>query len=140
MPFSEEQLAPDYLIECMQILYAVCSQSLPEMGYCQGLNYFATTFNHVTNRNPSYTFSIILSILISKNLKGMYMSKVYEYHLKNHVLQKVIKEHLPSIYNHLVKKLQINIEMITTQWIMTMFVGWLDKEEYLIPMFDQIIL
>ena len=59
----------------------------------------------------------------------MYIDKVYEYHLKNSVLNGLIKQHLPKLYNHLVKKLGVQFEMITTSWIMTMFMGYIDKKD-----------
>ena len=90
--------------------------------------------------NPEKAYNMMLGLILGHNLKGMYMNKVYEYHLKNFVMQQVVKEHLPEVFNHLTRKLQINIEMITTQWLMTMYVGFIDDPKYLLPFFDLLIL
>lgn len=73
-------------------------------------------------------------------LRGMYIDNVYEFHLKNSVLNGLIKQYLPRLYNHLVKKLGVQFEMITTAWIMTMFMGYIDKKDLLLTIIDNFIL
>ena len=73
-------------------------------------------------------------------MRGLYMKKVIEYHIKTYVFKQLMKTHLPVLWNHLVKKLQINIEMITTQWIMTVFTGWITDPKYILPIFDNFII
>jgi hypothetical protein len=51
-----------------------------------------------------------------------------------------MKTHLPVLWNHLVKKLQINIEMITTPWIMTIFTGSITDPKYILPILDNFII
>lgn len=110
------------------------------MGYCQGLNYIACSFFKVCNQDEEKTFLIMLSFIVNKQLKGMYMPQVYEYHLKNHVLQGLFKTITPAIHKHLIKKLQINLEMVTTQWVMTLFQGYAHDRRVILPIFDNFIL
>ena len=72
-------------------------------------------------------------------MKGLYMKKIIEYHIKTFVFKQLMRMHLPVLWNHLVRKLQINIEMITTPWIMTVFTGWITDPKYILPIFDNFI-
>ena len=110
------------------------------MGYCQGLNYLASVFHHVTQGESQNTHQVLLGFIQSRGLKGVFMNKVYCYHVKNFVMQKLMKENMPQLWSHFVKKLQINIEMITTQWLMTFLIGFIDTKEYLMPYLDKLIL
>ncbi len=69
----------------------------------------------------------------------MFEKNVSEFHLKSFVLNELIKIYLPISYNHF-KKLQINIEMITTQWIMTLFIGYIDDPNYILTILDNYII
>ena len=65
------------------------------MGYCQGLNYVATVFYQISGGDSQKTYDIILGLITKFKLKGIYMSKVYEYHLKTFVMQNLFKQMLP---------------------------------------------
>ena len=83
------------------------------MDYCQGLNYLASTFYKVIG-SGHLTFEFLTEYIKQNNLKGMYVAKVYEYHLRNFMLKELMRAKLPDIWTHVSKKMQINIEMITT--------------------------
>ena len=91
------------------MLFAICSKDFPndKMGYCQGLNYVAAIFFEICDRDELKTYGMIKSFITKMKLRGMYIDKVYEYHLKNNVLNGLIKQHLPKLYNHLVRKLGV---------------------------------
>jgi hypothetical protein len=50
------------------------------------------------------------------------------------------KAQLPELFNFLTRKLQINLEMITTQWVMTMFLGFIHDKRIILPMLDNFLL
>ena len=110
------------------------------MGYCQGLNYLATTFFNVCGQNEIKTFQTLHGFVTKLNLQGMYTKQVYEFFLQEYVLNQLIKTYLHDIFIHLTKKLQINLNMITTQWIMTFFVGYITDETLILPILDNFIL
>ena len=70
----------------------------------------------------------------------MYTPQVYEYHLQNHVLQGLIKQSLPDLWNQMTRKLQMSFDMLTTQWLMTMFVGFINDRTFVLPILDNFIL
>lgn len=124
------------------MLFAICSKDFPndKMGYCQGLNYMAAIFFEICDRDELKTYGMIKSFITKMKLRGMYIDKVYEYHLKNNVLNGLIKQHLPKLYNHLVRKLGVQFEMITTAWIMTMFMGFIHQKDLLLTILDNFVL
>lgn len=81
----------------------------------------ATLFFYL--KDEELTFDLFLSLLSQKELKPLYSSGVPEYHLRNFMLEQLIKEHLPDVYYHF-RRIQLNIEVITGQWLMTFFCGY----------------
>jgi hypothetical protein len=75
----------------------------------------------------------------AKNLKGMFINQVYEYHLRNYCLQQMIQEFLPELWNHVTRKLQMKFEMITCTWIMTIFTGFIQSKSYILAILDSFI-
>lgn len=47
----------------------------------------------------------MIAFILRKKLKGLYVKKVNEYHLKNFTLKYLFRQHMPVLYNHLVKTL-----------------------------------
>jgi len=47
----------------------------------------------------------LISLILQKHMRGLYMKKVIEYHIKTYVFKQLMKTHLPVLWNHLVKKL-----------------------------------
>lgn len=85
------------------------------------------------------TFMSLISLILQKNMRGLYTAEVQEFHVQNFVMKRLIKRCLPDLWSHLTRKLQINVELFTTQWIMTFFTGWITDERYLLPIFDNIL-
>lgn len=110
------------------------------MGYCQGLNYIANMFYPVCNYDESKTFEMILSFILNFNMQGMYMAKVSEYHVQNFVLQGLMKQHLPQLFNWITRRLELKLDSITTQWIMTIFMGFINDHRVILPILDNFIL
>ena len=63
-------------------------------------------------KDEELTFNILLSLITQKELKPLYVNGVPEYHLRNYILDLLIKEHVPEVFYHF-KRLQLNLEVIT---------------------------
>ena len=51
------------------------------------------------------------------------MPGVPEYHLRQFMLEHLIKEHVPDLYYHF-RRLQLNFEVVTGTWLLTLFCGY----------------
>lgn len=89
-------------------------------------------------KDEELTFNIFLSLLAQKDLQPLYVNGVPEYHLRNYMLDQLIKEHLPDVFYHF-RRLQLNLEVITGQWLMTFFCGYFHFEAML-PIIDNFFL
>eukprot|EP00347_Sterkiella_histriomuscorum_P021640 403333276 len=102
---------------------------LPDMAYCQGMNFIAAVL-YTYLKDEELTFDIFLSLLAQKELKPLYINGVPEYHLRNFMLDQLIKQHLPDLFYHF-RRLDLKIEVITGQWLMTFFCGYFNYESIL---------
>ncbi|CDW79154.1 rab gtpase-activating protein 1-isoform 10-like isoform x1 [Stylonychia lemnae] len=113
----------------MQVQDPTLAFLLPDIGYCQGMNFVAAVlFSYL--KDEELTFDIFLSLLASKDLKPLYVNGVPEYHIRNFMLEHLVKQHLPEIFYHF-RRLQLNIEVITGQWLMTFFCGYFHYDSML---------
>ena len=62
-----------------------------------------------------------------------------EFHLRNFQLKHILKRLLPDVFVWVTRRLEIQIEALTTQWVMTLYTGWITDERYLLPIFDRIV-
>ena len=88
----------------------------------------------------------------------MFTGEVYEYHVRNFILQKIVRRHFcfePSKQGRKIRD-QVSqdmtqmkpyrpemiemMSMVTTQWLMNQFMGWIDDPEFLLPILDLFIL
>ena len=46
---------------------------------------------------------------------------------------------MPDVFIWVEKRLDIKIEAFTTQWVMTLYTGWITDERYMLPIFDRIV-
>ena len=87
------------------------------------MNYLAVIFLEINRYNEENAFLMLLGFILSKQLRGMFIGNMSEYHLKNYVLQQLLKKYLPDrLWVHIAKRMYVNLEMITTAWIMTFFI------------------
>jgi len=56
-------------------------------------------------KTEKFAFLSLISLILQKHMRGLYMKKVIEYHIKTYVFKQLMKTHLPVLWNHLVKKL-----------------------------------
>lgn len=99
------------------------------MGYCQGMNYVASSL-YTDTKDEELTFNIMLSLIVKKELKSLYYNGVPEYHVRQHMLEALIQEHIPDLAKYF-KRLGLNSEVITGQWIVTFFCGYFNHPSIL---------
>ena len=59
---------------------------MPQVGYCQGMNYIAhTLYAHLLNINTAS--AVLVSLIKTKLLRGLYSDSVPEYHMRAWQLQ-----------------------------------------------------
>ena len=78
----------------------------------------------------------------------MYVKKVYEYHVRNFGFVWLLKKHftfkrnrneITSTTVYRPEMLEM-VSMPTTQWLMTIYVGWIDSPHFLLPLLDNFII
>jgi hypothetical protein len=67
--------------EMMHVLETI-AYVMPDVGYCQGMNFIAGTLVSMTC-NEEISFWLFLILLINKDTKMLYLPGVPELHLKN---------------------------------------------------------
>ena len=72
---------------------------LPEIGYCQGMNYLAACFLAYLE-DEELTFDIFMALIVHKRLLPLFHNGVPEYHLRNFILDKLIRQKLPRLHAH----------------------------------------
>ena len=60
------------------------------------MNYFAVLFLALNKDDEEAAFMMLLGLIVSKQLIGMYGEKLREFHVKNHVHKEVLKNTLPQ--------------------------------------------
>jgi len=63
------------------------------------MNYIATTLNNGL-KCRTQTIGVFIGLIHSKKLKGLFSGSVPEYHLKAHVMHKIMQENLPTLAAH----------------------------------------
>lgn len=96
---------------------------MPDIGYCQGMNYVATAL-YTDCQNEELTFNLFLSLLHSKALTPLYANGLPDYHLKTFILDQLIKTYLPNLHTHFKRHIGLSHEVVTGQWVMTLFCGF----------------
>ena len=125
--FTQEQTK-----QLFDILQAI-AYVLPEIGYCQGMNYLAACFLSYLE-DEELTFGIFMALIVHKRLLPLFHNGVPEYHLRNFILDKLIRTKLPRLSAHFAR-LSLNLEMLTSNWIMTVFCGYFPSK-ILLPFLD----
>ena len=119
----------------------------PQIGYCQGMNYVAAAlYSYFSTQDEGSsdlnaednTFLLFVSLMVHKRLKPLFTSQVPDYHLRNYILKELLNQFLPQLMSHF-KKLNLNLEMLTGNWLMTLFTGYLPYD-LLMPILDNFFL
>jgi Rab-GTPase-TBC domain len=93
------------------------------------MNYVASSL-YTDTKDEELTFNIMLSLIVSKDLKSLWCNNVPEYHVRQHMLDQLISEHIPDLAKYF-KRLGLFSEVITGQWLMTFFCGYFNHPSIL---------
>lgn len=85
---------------------------LPEIGYCQGMNYVAACLLSYLE-DEELTFDIFMALIVHKRLLPLWFRDVPEYHLRGFILDKLIRRKVPKLHAHF-QRLNLNLEMMTS--------------------------
>ena len=107
----------------MTNVLATLAYLIPSIGYCQGMNYVASAL-YTDSQNEELTFNLFLSLLHSKNLLPLYSNNLLDYHVKSFILDALLRTYLPALHNHFKRSIGLSHEVVTGQWIMTLFCGF----------------
>lgn len=89
-------------------------------------------------KDEELTFNTFLSLIVQKGIKPLFVIGVPEYHIRQYMLEQLIKEHLPDLFYHL-KKLSLNLDLISGNWLMTLFCGYFPFDQ-IMPLMDNFFL
>lgn len=67
--------------ELRRVLTAV-AYCMPDIGYCQGMNFIASVFLAVTE-SEEHSFALFMYLLMAKEMRPLFLPGVPELHLKN---------------------------------------------------------
>jgi len=87
------------------------------------MNYVVSAL-YTDTQNEELTFNLLLSLLHSKNLLPLYSNNLPDYHLKSFMLDALLKTYIPQLHNHFKRNIGLSHEVVTGQWIMTLFCGF----------------
>jgi len=90
--------------------------------------------------NEDWVFQLMVNLIKAKGLQGMYGAGVPKYHLRLHVITKLLNQFLPHLVYHIENTIGMQMEIIMTEWIMTFFIGYIDDSKLIIPILDNFIL
>ena len=97
------------------------------------MNYVAATLLSYLE-DEELTFVVFMSLIVHKRLLPLWFRDVPEYHLRNFILDQLIKRRVPRLHAHF-QKLNLNLEMLTSTWVMTLFCGYFPSK-VLLPFLD----
>ncbi|KAH8738838.1 hypothetical protein FG386_002293 [Cryptosporidium ryanae] len=122
----------------LRILFKI-SYALPEVGYCQGMNYLVGILLYAFNFNVEQVYSSIMSILIKWEYKDIYNKELTKLREMCFVFNELIKEYLPHVYNQIFyNKYEVNAEnkitseLFAIQWFLTLFIYDIADTDYAI--------
>ena len=119
-----------------RVLLAI-AYCMPDVGYCQGMNFIASVLISVSE-SEEQGFIIFMFLLITKEMKPLFLPGVPELHLKNFQIAQLIKFHMPNFFQHL-RRIQMTPDYFTSKWFMTIFACFLPYS-MMTPIFDMFLL
>ncbi|OII72217.1 uncharacterized protein cubi_01550 [Cryptosporidium ubiquitum] len=119
----------------IEILFKI-SYALPNVGYCQGMNYLVGIFLYALDFNVDQVYSSVMSILINWEYQEIYNKGLIKLKEMCFVFNELIKEYLPEIYDNIFSKkeneIEITPEFFAIQWFLTLFTYDIADTEYAI--------
>ena len=97
--------------------------AIPEVGYCQGMNFIAATLLIVC-KDEELAFWLFYTLMHKHDMKSLYLPGVPELHLKNFSMGQLVRTHRNKLYTHL-RQIQMTPDYFSSKWIMTLFSNFL---------------
>ncbi|KAJ1607520.1 hypothetical protein OIY81_2921 [Cryptosporidium canis] len=116
----------------LEILFKI-SFALPEVGYCQGMNYLVGIFLYALDFNVDQVFSSVMSILIKWDYQQIYNKELAKLREMCFVFNELIKEYLPEIHRNIFSReneIEVTPELFAIQWFLTLFTYDIADTEY----------
>lgn len=116
----------------VEVLFKI-SYALPDVGYCQGMNYLVGIFLYALDFNVDQVYSSVMSILINWDYQEIYNKELIKLREMCFVFNELIKEYLPEIYDKVFSKeneIEIRSELFAIQWFLTLFTYDIADTEY----------
>jgi hypothetical protein len=118
-PFFAPSDAPDSGRQKMQRILTAYSWRNPHVSYCQSLNYIVgILLMHFTEEQSFWMLVSILEELLPANFYNPQLKGV---RVDTHVLEELIRDRLPRLYNHF-QNLDIEVQTFSTGWFMRLFI------------------
>ncbi|KAF7458098.1 TBC domain-containing protein [Cryptosporidium felis] len=101
------------------------SYSLPNVGYCQGMNYLVGIFLLALDFEEEDVYSSVMSVLVNWEYQEIYNKGLVKLREMCFVFNELIRECLPNIYERFFIKreneVEITSELFAIQWFLTLF-------------------
>lgn len=107
-----------------RVLYGLTRYN-PALGYVQGMNYIAACL--LFHCKESDAFWLLLRLVYDYNLVQNYLPRLPGLEKHSHVLEFLLIEHLPELYEHLTRN-GVIVQMFATEWCLTLFTSLLSLE------------
>lgn len=102
------------------ILRNISHPDVGDFSYYQGLNYVASYFFLLFNRDEVLTYNVVVSLLyskfsryIDKELVGL--KKIFFF------IKKIMRDQCSALMDYLENELKLNLDIILAQWCLTIF-------------------
>jgi hypothetical protein len=103
----------------MQRILTAYSWRNPHVSYCQSLNYIVGIL--LMHLNEEQAFWMLVSILEEILPANFYNPQLKGVRVDTHVLEELVKERLPRLYQHFMNT-GIEVQTFATGWLMRLFV------------------
>ncbi|CAD8093548.1 unnamed protein product [Paramecium sonneborni] len=111
--FQDQTVLSESLVNVLKAL----SEAIPDMGYCQGLNFLTAALIMVTNDENA--FWILYRLMTHYNLTAKYKDPNSLYR-EFYILDNLISQYHPNT-SKILKRHNIDLFYFTTEWFITMF-------------------
>lgn len=96
------------------------------------MNYIAASFLTCL-KDAEMAFDLFMALISERSLIPLFRSQVPEFHLRQFVLNSLIKENLPQLHGHF-RKVKLEMSALTGSWLMPLFHGFLSHQACLAVM------
>ncbi|KAL7069414.1 TBC domain-containing protein [Cryptosporidium serpentis] len=107
--------------DTMAQLLCRIAKSLPQVGYCQGMNYVLGIILYVFNFELELSFSAMMKLLINWEYQQVYKEGFDKLHKMCYTFNILVEKYLPNIYHNIFIQYHITSELFAIPWFITLF-------------------